>query len=73
MQAIEQSIADLYVAPNIAAALARQPGICGNAKFVGMHGSIRRGYLDAPKPMREFNVKTHALACRAVFEAHGKR
>ena len=55
--------------PNIAAALARQPGICDNAKFVGMHGSIRRGYLDAPKPMREFNVKTHALACRAVFEA----
>jgi inosine-uridine nucleoside N-ribohydrolase len=55
--------------PNIAAALARQPDICDNAKFVGMHGSIRRGYLDAPKPMREFNVKTHALACRAVFEA----
>ena len=43
--------------PNIAAALARQPGICGNAKFVGMHGSIRRGYLDAPKPMRGVNVK----------------
>ena len=55
--------------PNIAAALARQPAICENAKFVGMHGSIHRGYLDAPKPMREFNVKVHALACRAVFEA----
>ena len=55
--------------PNIAAALARQPDICEKAKFVGMHGSIRRGYLDAPKPMREFNVKMHALACRAVFEA----
>ena len=34
-----------------------------------MHGSIHRGYLDAPKPMREFNVRVHALACRAVFEA----
>lgn len=55
--------------PNIAAALAREPEITNNAKFVGMHGSIRRGYLGAPKPMREFNVKQHALACRAVFEA----
>jgi inosine-uridine nucleoside N-ribohydrolase len=55
--------------PNIAAALARQPEITEKAKFIGMHGSIRRGYLDAPKPMREFNVKMHALACRAVFEA----
>lgn len=55
--------------PNIAAALAREPRICANAKFVGMHGSIHRGYLGAPKPMREFNVKLHALSCRAVFEA----
>ena len=59
--------------PNIAAALARQPEITGKAKFIGMHGSIRRGYLDAPKPMREFNVKMHALACRAVFEAKWKK
>lgn len=55
--------------PNIAAALAREPEITNSARFVGMHGSIRRGYLGAPKPMREFNVKQHALACRAVFEA----
>ncbi len=55
--------------PNIAAALARAPEITAKARFVGMHGSIRRGYLDAPKPMREFNVKMHALSCRAVFEA----
>ena len=55
--------------PNIAAALARAPEITGRARFVGMHGSIYRGYLDAPKPMREFNVKMHALSCRAAFEA----
>ena len=55
--------------PNIAAALARQPEITDKATFIGMHGSIRRGYLDSPKPMREFNVKMHAMACRAVFEA----
>ena len=55
--------------PNIAAALYRQPTITENAEFVGMHGSLRRGYLGAAKPMREFNVKQHALACKAVFEA----
>ena len=55
--------------PNIAAALARDPDIAANARFIGMHGSLRRGYLGAPKPMREYNVKQHALACRAVFQA----
>lgn len=55
--------------PNIAAALAREPEIVNNARFIGMHGSLRRGYLDAPKPMREYNVKQHALSCRAAFEA----
>ncbi len=55
--------------PNIAAALSREPEITNNARFIGMHGSIRKGYLDAPKPMREYNVKQHALACRAVFSA----
>jgi len=70
MQAEDQvSLICIGPVPNIAAALARQPDICTNAKFVGMHGSIHRGYLDAPKPMREFNVKMHALACRAVFDA----
>ncbi len=55
--------------PNVAAALARQPEIVDRARFVGMHGSLRQGYLGAPKPMREFNVKQHALACQAVFKA----
>ncbi|MGB1343310.1 MAG: nucleoside hydrolase [Pseudomonadales bacterium] len=55
--------------PNLAAALYREPRITENARFVGMHGSLRRGYLGAPKPMKEFNVKQHTLSCRAVFEA----
>jgi len=55
--------------PNVAAALSRAPAITANARFVGMHGSLRRGYLGAPKPMREYNVKQHALSCRAVFQA----
>ena len=38
--------------PNIAAALQRAPSIIENSKFIGMHGSLRIGYLGAPKPMR---------------------
>jgi inosine-uridine nucleoside N-ribohydrolase len=69
--AAEQTVSLVCIGPlpNIAAALARQPSITSQAKFIGMHGSIRKGYLGAPKPMREFNVKLHAMACKAVFEA----
>ena len=59
--------------PNLAAALAREPRIVENSRFVGMHGSIRLGYADIPKPMREFNVKMHALACRQVFASPWER
>jgi inosine-uridine nucleoside N-ribohydrolase len=55
--------------PNVAAALAREPALPANAKFIGMHGSLRKGYLGAAKPMREYNVKQYALACQAVFRA----
>ena len=63
------SIIGIGPLPNVAAALAREPEIVHNARFVGMHGSLRRGYLGAPKPMREYNVKQHSLACQAVFAA----
>jgi inosine-uridine nucleoside N-ribohydrolase len=61
------SIISIGPVPNIAAALAREPGMVNNSKFVGMHGSIRRGYLGADKPMREYNVKQHSMACQRVF------
>ncbi len=53
--------------PNIAAALARQPGLVRNSRFIGLQGSIRRGYSGAPKPMKEYNVVKHTLACQKVF------
>jgi len=53
--------------PNIAAALAREPALVDNSRFIGMHGSIRRGYMGANKPMKEYNVKKHTLACQRVF------
>lgn len=54
--------------PNIAAALQRSPEIVNNSRFIGMHGSIRRGYMGAPKPMREYNVMKHSMACQQVFK-----
>ncbi|MGK0474035.1 MAG: inosine-uridine nucleoside N-ribohydrolase [Candidatus Azotimanducaceae bacterium] len=52
---------------NISAALMRDVSMTENSRFIGMHGSIRKGYLGAPKPMKEYNVKTHAAACQKVF------
>jgi inosine-uridine nucleoside N-ribohydrolase len=54
---------------NIAAALEGNPLIVENAKFVGMHGSLRTGYLGIPKPMKEFNVVKDISACQKVFDA----
>jgi len=59
--------------PNVAAALAREPDLTTNARFIGMHGSLRKGYLGADKPMREYNVKQYALACQAVFHANWEK
>jgi len=52
--------------PNIAAALEREPKIAEKAEFVGMHGSVYRGYGNSSKISAEYNVK----AC--VKEAHVK-
>ncbi|MDA1076872.1 MAG: nucleoside hydrolase [Proteobacteria bacterium] len=54
---------------NLAAALQRDPSIADKVRFVGMHGSVRKGYLGAPKPHLEYNVKAYPQACRMVFEA----
>jgi len=55
--------------PNLAAALAREPRIAQNARFVGMHGSVRRGYGNSPQIAPEYNVKEDAKACQAVLSA----
>ena len=59
--------------PNVAAALAREADIVDNARFVGMHGSLRMGYLGATRPMREYNVKQHALSARAALSARWQK
>lgn len=56
-------------APNIAAALKREPRIAQHARFVGMDGSVYRGYGGAKTPCAEWNVKADSPALQAVFAA----
>lgn len=55
--------------PNIAEALRRDPSIAENARFIGMHGSVRVGYNGAPEPAAEWNVKVDAPSLQQVFAA----
>ncbi len=56
--------------PTVAAALKREPKISENARFVGMHGSLRLGLKrDRYNVVAEANVVNHPNACQAVFDA----
>jgi inosine-uridine nucleoside N-ribohydrolase len=55
--------------PNIAAALEREPRIAEKADFVGMHGSIYKGYDGSDQPSAEYNVAVDTKACRKAFTA----
>ncbi len=55
--------------PNVAAALDREPRIAEKADFVGMHGSIYKGYGGSSTPSAEYNVAADAKACQKVFTA----
>ena len=55
--------------PNIAAALAMEPRIAERARFIGMHGSLWRGYGHSADPSVEYNVQMDVAACRMVFAA----
>jgi len=55
--------------PNIAEALKREPRIAEKVQFVGMHGSVRRGYRGRPNPDPEYNVRAFVKASQTVFTA----
>jgi len=55
--------------PNIREALRREPRIARNARFVGMHGSLRLGYGGSAKPAPEYNVRADVNAFRKVLQA----
>jgi inosine-uridine nucleoside N-ribohydrolase len=53
----------------VAEALRKQPKISLKASFVGMHGSVYKGYGGSEKPSPEYNVVQDIEACRTVFHA----
>ena len=53
----------------LAAALDRDPSIARNVNWVGMQGSVFKGYNGSDKPGPEFNVKLAIPAARRVFAA----
>ncbi|MBN2505077.1 MAG: nucleoside hydrolase [Verrucomicrobia bacterium] len=55
--------------PSVAAALEREPRIAQRARFVGMHGSVRRGYGGSKDISAEWNVRADPRACQKVFAA----
>ena len=55
--------------PNIKAALEREPRIADKARFVGMYGSVRKGYGGSPKISAEWNVRADAKACQKTLSA----
>ena len=59
--------------PTLAAALEKDSSIARKAVFVGMHGSVRRGYGGKSKPDAEYNVKANPQAAQTVFAAPWKR
>ncbi len=55
--------------PTIAAALEREPRIAEHARFVGMDGSVRRGYGGKRDPDPEWNIKAGIPAAQRAFAA----
>ncbi len=71
IQDSSQPVTVISIGPlaNLASALVRAPDIIKNSRLIGMHGSVRRGYLDAPKPSREYNLVKHTAAAQQVFRS----
>jgi len=55
--------------PTLAAALEQEPRIAQRARFIGMHGSVRRGYGGKPTPDAEWNVRCDPRAAQKVLSA----
>lgn len=55
--------------PNIKAALEKEPKIAEKANFVGMYGSVHKGYGGSKEISPEWNVKADPKACQKAFTA----
>jgi inosine-uridine nucleoside N-ribohydrolase len=69
-----QPLTIISVGPShtVAAALEREPGIASKAYFVGMQGSVRKGYEGGPV-CAEWNVKANVPAAQKVLLALWKK
>lgn len=61
----------LGIAPlsNLAAVLMQDPLIVQKSRFIGMFGSIHKGYFDSDEIAAEYNVKLYPYSCREVFSS----
>jgi inosine-uridine nucleoside N-ribohydrolase len=73
LQGAPNPITIISVGPShtVAAALERQPAIASRASFVGMQGSVRKGYNGGPV-CAEYNVKANIPAAQKALLAHWK-
>jgi inosine-uridine nucleoside N-ribohydrolase len=55
--------------PNLAAALKKEPRIAKKLRFVGMFGSVAKGYGGKAPADPEWNVKGNVPPCQKVFKA----
>lgn len=55
--------------PNVGEALKREPRIAAKADFIGMHGSVYKGYGGSDTPDAEYNVKADVDAAKRAFTA----
>jgi inosine-uridine nucleoside N-ribohydrolase len=70
IEASPEPMTILSIGPSttVAAALERQPGIAAKARFVGMQGSVYKGY-DGGKPTPEWNVAANVPAAQKALSA----
>jgi inosine-uridine nucleoside N-ribohydrolase len=71
IMASPETVTVLCIGPasTTAQALRVAPQIATRARFVGMHGAVRRGYRDSPTPVPEYNVFQDVAAFRTVLAA----
>ncbi len=55
--------------PNLPEVLRRAPNVAEKARFVGMHGSVHKGYGGSDTISAEWNVRANPAALQAVFAA----
>jgi inosine-uridine nucleoside N-ribohydrolase len=70
----KQPITIIAVGPlqSLSAALQKDPSIAPKAHFIGMHGSVYKGYGGSSTVSAEYNVRRDAAACRRVLSAPWK-